>query len=256
MTTISIVTPVWNGERHIRSTLQSLYSQVGLTEHLIMDAMSTDATASIIAELSQPYTRHVREKDKGLYDAMNKGIQRATGDVVGIINADDQLTPGALREVARIFTDPTVDYIFSEAIFIDDEDRVIGRGVPLQTSEAAPVWPMGFDWRFYTPYTHPTLFVRKRVYEQHGVFDLRYRLAADHDLMARFISLGLNGVQAAQPLARFRLGGLSSGVASIFKENEEIAVKYGMPAWLAKLNCWKCSLGRAKNNWLAKARAQ
>jgi glycosyltransferase involved in cell wall biosynthesis len=253
MAEVSIITPVYNGERFIAQTLESIYSQVHLHEHIIMDAMSKDRTAEIIAAHQQANTRHVREKDKGLYDAMNKGIALATGDVVGIINADDLLMPDALSEVGRLFQDPTVDYVFSEAILINEADQEIGRGVPLQTASTPPVVPFGFDWRFYTPYTHPTLFVRKSVYQQHGVFDLSYRLAADHDLMARFISRGLKGVQASRPLAKFRLGGLSSGATSIFKENESIAVRHGMSPLLAKINRWKCTLGRMKNSYLAKA---
>jgi glycosyltransferase involved in cell wall biosynthesis len=256
MINISIITPVWNGAKTIKETMDSIYQQGALHEHLILDAMSTDGTAEVVRQCAIGATIHVREKDKGLYDAMNKGIQRATGEVIGIINADDQLMPDALLQVSQIFEDPTVDYVFSEAILMDESERVIGRGLPLQTSAAPPLWPFGFDWRFYTPYTHPTLFVRKRVYEAHGAFDLRYRLAADHDLMARFISKGLTGVQATHPLARFRLGGLSSGTTSIFKENESIAIRHGMPAWLAKLNCWKCILGRTKNNILAKVSGQ
>lgn len=253
MISISIITPVWNGERFIQETLTSIYSQSHpCLEHIIMDALSKDRTPEIIARNATPATRHVREKDKGLYDAMNKGIALAKGDVVGIINADDKLTDGALEMVAKIFSDATVDYVFSDAVLLNEAGDTIGTGHPLEFEKTPPIWPLGFDWRFYTPYNHPTLFVRRTVYERYGSFDTSFRLAADHELMARFIANGLKGVKAPAPLAEFRLGGLSSGSASIFKEDEAIAVRYGMPRWLARLNRVKCTLGRWKETHLGR----
>ncbi len=253
---VTIITPVRNGISTIAETFASIHGQSVLPlEHIVLDANSTDGTSEYVEQVTSqiPFVRHIRERDKGLYDAMNKGIALARGEVIGIINADDLLEPDAIRTIESAFSDPSVGYLYSESILIDENGSEIGRGLPLENFSAPPLYPFGFDWRFYTPFTHPTLFVRSAVYEKHGVFDLRYRLAADHDLMARLISNGVRGVKASQPLARFRLGGLSSGDVSIFRENEEIAVRHGMPAALAKINRLKCTLGRYKNTLIGRA---
>ena len=108
----------------------------------------------------------------------------------------------------------------------------------------------GRDWRFLVAIAHPGLFVRRRVYDEIGVFDLRYRLAADHDFIARLISRGRVGVFVDEPLACFRVGGLSGGDFRLFAEDEAIARRYGVPAALARLNRYRSSLGRIKQRAL------
>jgi glycosyltransferase involved in cell wall biosynthesis len=245
MIKISLVTPVWNGEKFISETLASIYGQGDCCfEHIIMDSLSTDRTPDIVASFGSCLTRYVREKDAGIYDAMNKGIALARGEVVGIINADDRLAPGCLARVCEMFGDPRVDYVYSDVVLIDDLGGAVGLMRALPVNDYPKVWPMGFDWRFYTPFPHPSLFVRRRVYEKLGAYDLKYKFAADHDFMARLISAGCVGVKAESPLATFRLGGASSSNLSIFDENQAVAIKYGMSLPVALLNKWKCKLGR------------
>jgi glycosyltransferase involved in cell wall biosynthesis len=251
--TISMVTPVWNGERFLGLTLQSVREQEPhVLEHIIQDANSSDKTPDIIREMARPYTRHIRESDRGLYDAMNRGIALAQGDVVGIINADDTLAPGALASVRKAFEDPDLDYVYSDVHLVSEEGGDLGLGQSIGVLESPPVWPFGFDWRFYTPFYHQGFFVRRSAYLRMGSYDTAYRYSADHELMARFIHAGLKGQKIEAPLAFFRLGGLSSGSVDIFREDEAIAVKYGMPSHLAKLNRLKCTLGRIKQRWVGR----
>jgi glycosyltransferase involved in cell wall biosynthesis len=252
---VTIITPVRNGISTIAETFASIHGQSELPlEHIVLDANSTDGTSEFVIQVAQklPFVRHIRERDKGLYDAMNKGIGLAKGEVVGIINADDLLEPSAIQSIEAAFSDPSIGYVYSESILIDEQGNEVGRGQPIENFISPPIYPFGFDWRFYTPFTHPTLFVRRSIYQEYGAFDLRYRLAADHDLMARLISKGVQGFKVKQPLARFRLGGLSSGDVSIFKENEDIAIRHGMPPMLAKVNRLKCTLGRFKNTLIGR----
>lgn len=242
---ISVVTPVWNGERFIKETLSSIYSQEDfLHEHIVIDSMSDDSTPDIIAHNKCSKTVHVREKDNGLYDGMNRGIMRSSGDVIGIINADDLLNPGALSAVRTALLDPSVDYVYSAVDLIDEHGKALGTMSPLSIEPAPPLFPFGQDWRFYTPFPHPSLFVRKNVYEELGKYDTKYRFSADHDFMAKLIFNRKKGVYLEKQLATFRLGGASSQETSIFEEDAQIAISYGMPWLLAVANKYKCIIGR------------
>lgn len=245
MTLISIITPVWNGEKFIGETLKSIYSQSDyLHEHIITDSMSADSTPAIIDREKIEKTIHVREKDNGLYDGMNQGIDRCTGDVIGIINADDRLNTGALKSIVNAFQDPSIDYVFSAVDLIDERGQHVGIMEPLPILASPPVLPFGKDWRFYTPFPHPSLFVRKRLYEQLGRYETQYRRSADHDFMAKLIHHKKIGLRLDSRLATFRLGGASSQDTSIFEEDAKIAITYGMPWLLAVANKYKCILGR------------
>ncbi|MFT4101489.1 MAG: glycosyltransferase family 2 protein [Burkholderiaceae bacterium] len=234
---ITMITPVFNGARTIEQTIASVREQrVAGLQYIVVDALSTDDTPQIVARHRDLITDYVREKDRGLYDAMNKGIARATGQIVGIINADDMLEPGALHRVADAFARTGADYVCSDLAIIDED----GRPVRVQRAETRWIdgqrhW-LGRDWRMNIGLPHPTLFVRRSVYERLGTYDLSFPLAADHDFVARLISSGQRGTHVDQPLARFRLGGLSSSrLLECFREDERIARKHGLHPWLARL---------------------
>jgi glycosyltransferase involved in cell wall biosynthesis len=248
-----MVTPVWNGERFLRDTILSVQRQGdAVLEHIILDAMSTDATPKIITEMNSGQIRHIRESDSGLYDAMNKGISMAKGDIVGIINADDFLSDDAIRAVQEAFSEPTVQYVYSDVNLITEEGESLGLGKSIGATDNPPIFPFGFDWRFYTPFYHQGLFVRAETYRKHGTYDISYKYSADHELMARLISRRLAFRYIETPLATFRMGGLSSGSTEIFREDEAIAIQYGMSAHLARINRIKCVCGRIKQRMMAK----
>lgn len=247
--TISIVTPVWNGEKYIQQTLQSVLGQSSsLLEYIVVDSCSTDGTAALVSAWAakHPELRHVVEKDKGIYDGMNKGIARATGDIVGIINADDYYTPGALDRVAAAMADRSVDYVYSSVLLMEPDGSP--REIEQPHDPRKKRWD-GRDWRFYTPFPHPTLFVRRSVYQELGVFDLRYPIAADHELMARLIQAGKKGLDLGEPLSAFRLGGASKGGGGI-EEDTRIAIHYGVSWPVAHFNSLRCKLGRFRRNLL------
>jgi glycosyltransferase involved in cell wall biosynthesis len=243
---ISLVTPVWNGERFIAECMASVNEQTFAPhQHIIVDSLSSDGTGAIIGKLSRPFTQHFREKDAGIYDGMNKGIARCTGDIVGIINSDDWLDSGALSKVREIFLDDAVDYVYSGVRVVDESGAFLHVREPINVDRAPGLFPFGMDWRFYTPFPHPSLFVRKRVYDRLGMYDVAYRYSADHHFMTRLIIDGAVGKCIDTPLATFRLGGASSGGLKIFMEDYAIAINAGMPRSHAVLNLLKCVASRA-----------
>lgn len=248
---ITLITPVWNGVKTIAETIESVrLQQPYCTQYIVLDSDSNDGTSELVKTMGNVVTHYIREKDGGLYDAMNKGIQRATGEIIGIINADDTLINGALKRVAEAFADPMVDFVYSDVEVFDDAGRDLGLFKARPEWVAGATYWHGRDWRFIVPLSHPGLFVRRRVYEEIGGFDLKFRLAADHEFIARLIARGRVGRYIPKPLSRFRVGGLSGSDFSIFTEDEIIAKRYGVPAWLAKLNRYRSILGRIKQRAL------
>ena len=247
LASVSMVTPVWNGAKTISQTLASVRAQgAACHEYIVLDSMSDDGTREIIEANRDLVTVYVREKDTGLFDAMNRGIARARSAVVGIINADDLLTEGALNRVQMAFQDPAVAYVYSDVRIVDSAGHDIGMFRARRDWVAGKTAWHGRDWRFVSAISHPGLFVRRRVYDEIGVFDLRYRLAADHDFISRLISRNCVGAFVEEPLACFRIGGLSGGDLRLFAEDEAIARRFGVPATLARLNRYRSSLGRIK----------
>jgi glycosyltransferase len=206
----TIITCTFNSERTLRGTLESVRSQrISDIEHLIIDGGSTDGTLAIVGEFTH-VAGLISEPDKGLYDAMNKGIARATGAVIGILNSDDLYANSeVISQVMELFQHPGVDAVYGDLEFVHPHD----------TSRVIRTWRSGhysarsFYWGWMPP--HPTFFVRRSVYEKFGTFDTRLARAADYELMLRFLLK--NKVSTAylpQVLVKMRMGGLSTSTFS------------------------------------------
>ena len=215
---ISIITPVFN-DRRVGRALDSILAQ--RHEHelelIVVDAGSTDGTLDILAGYADRISTLISEPDDGIYDGMNKGIRHATGDVVGILNADDRYADShALRDVLATFGDESADACYGNLVYVNDEDEVVRywkSGAP-----SVAKW-----YRGWMP-PHPTFFVRRRVYERHGVFDLEFPIAADYELMLRLLLKERVQVKYVdRVLVRMALGGASNGsVSNIVKANKEV----------------------------------
>jgi len=218
---ISVVTAAYNSAVTIADTLRSVNAQSHPDiEHLIIDGGSTDETVAIARELGERVVRIVSEKDRGIYDAMNKGLALATGDVIGLLNSDDLYPdPGVLAAVAAEFAgDPGLDAIWGDLCYVAQGDT--GKVVRYwRSSEYQP----GLFHRGWVP-PHPTFFVRREVYQRFGNFDLRYRLAADWELLVRFIEVHrIRTRHCPRVMVHMRLGGATNqSWSNVWKQNEEI----------------------------------
>lgn len=183
---ISIITAAYNSGATLRDTMRSVLSQSYTEwEHIIVDGGSKDNTLDIIRELEPEYRgrlKWVSERDRGIYDAMNKGIAMATGDVVGILNSDDfYSSPEVLVRVVKEMCDRKIDAVYGDIHFVEDTD--LTKCVRYYSSRFFSRWMMRMG---YQP-AHPSFYCRRRCYEEHGSFDLDFRIASDFENMFRLI---------------------------------------------------------------------
>jgi glycosyltransferase involved in cell wall biosynthesis len=215
---VTIITATYNSSATIEDTLKSVASQdYPAVEHVIIDGLSKDDTLDKVSHFSH-VAKVVSEKDKGIYDAMNKGITLATGEVVGILNSDDFYSSSQiLSRVVEIFQNTSCDAVYGDLVYVDkdDTDRVVRYWKSGQYKESA------FKWGWMPP--HPTFFVRKALYEKHGLFNLEMKTAADYELMLRMIHKG-KAKLAYLPaiLVKMRTGGASNqSMASRLRANAD-----------------------------------
>ena len=216
---ISVITPVFNDPRVARA-LDSILSQ--RHEHelelIVVDAGSADCTMEILEGYRDSLTTLISEPDEGIYDGMNKGIRHSTGDVVGILNADDRYADShVLRDVLSAFDDESADACYGNLVYVNTHDQVVrywNSGAP-----GAARW----RWGWMPP--HPTFFVRRSVYEEYGAFDLEFPIAADYELMLRLLFKERVRVKYLdRVLVRMAVGGASNGsISNIIKANREVA---------------------------------
>jgi glycosyltransferase involved in cell wall biosynthesis len=203
---ISVVTVVLNGLVTIRDCIESVRSQSVTAEHIVVDGGSTDGTLEAIEQYRSVVTRVIPGPDRGMYDAMNKGILAGTGEVVGILNADDFYAhEGVLAKVREVFSDEDVDSCYGDLVYVDasDTDRVI-------RSWRAGSYDVSRFYRGWMP-PHPTFFVRRDVYEKYGLFNLSLGSSADYELMLRFLLRHrITTRYLPEMLVKMRLGGTSN----------------------------------------------
>ncbi|KAA1259829.1 PGL/p-HBAD biosynthesis glycosyltransferase [Rubripirellula obstinata] len=221
---ISVVTAVYNRERTIGDTFDSVAKQHHTDiEHIVVDGMSSDRTGDVIAANSDRIAISVREPDDGIYDAMNKGIRVATGDVVGFLHADDMLaSPTALASVADKFSSGNFDAIYADLEYVQGKN----------TDQVVRYWQSGeYDhqrmrWGWMPP--HTTVFVRRTVYERLGGYLTEFGSAADYECMVRLMFR--HKIQVGyipEVTVKMRVGGKSN--ASL--RNRLIANQLDRQAW-------------------------
>lgn len=183
---ISIVTATYNSAKTVRDTFDSVLRQdYADVEYIVVDGGSKDETVDIIREYEPRFggrMRWISERDRGIYDAMNKGFAMATGDVVGLLNSDDFFTSGGvLTAVAQAMADRELDAVYGDVHFVNDED--LTKCVRYYSSK-----PFHRRWmRLGFMPAHPSFYCRRAVYERYGAFDLSYKVAADFECLLRLI---------------------------------------------------------------------
>lgn len=197
---VSIVTPSFNQAAFLERTVQSVLTQhYPKLEYIIMDGASQDGTDRILTDYADQVTYLDSRQDRGQADAINRGFQYATGEILAWLNADDLLLPGAMACIVQFFLDhPEVDVVYGYRICIDEEDREIGRWI-LPSHD-----PTILPWANYVP--QETLFWRRRLWEQVGAYvDESYQFALDWELLLRFQKSGANFACIPRFLGAFRV---------------------------------------------------
>ena len=236
---ISVITVCYNSgatlERTIRSVLSQDYPNI---EYWIIDGASTDGTQALLARYASDIQGIVSEKDAGMYDAMNKGLTRVTGDIVGFLHADDVFyAPTVLSTVAATFlADPALDACYSDLIYQDLQQRRV------RYWKSTAFKPGAFSYGWSPP--HPTFYAKRTCYQQYGGFDLQYPLANDIEFMMRWMEkYPIRTAYVPEIWVAMTLGGISNqSYRNIWIQNQCIlqALKiHGLHRSYGKYIAWK-----------------
>lgn len=180
---ISIITATYNSASTVKDTIESVIAQDYTDiEHIIIDGASKDNTLEIVKSYGNKIAKVISESDNGIYDAMNKGIQAASGDVVGILNSDDFFTSNdVISTIAKTFQDNDIDALYGDIHFVNPEN--LGKTVRYYSSEKFK--PSLFRFGFMP--AHPSFYMKRSCYEKHGLYLLDYKIASDYDLLIRYL---------------------------------------------------------------------
>lgn len=205
---ISIITITYNSQQTVEETIKSVLSQnYPDIEYLIIDGKSKDGTLRIVNKYENKISKIISEKDNGLYDALNKGIKHATGDVVGLLHSDDLYTDENVisKIAARFKSNPELEGVYADLVFVNRNDL----------SKVMRTWKSGeyhegdFLKGWMPP--HPTFFVKRNCYEKYGFFNTKLKLSADYELMLRFIHKNKLKIDyLPETIVKMRMGGVSN----------------------------------------------
>jgi glycosyltransferase involved in cell wall biosynthesis len=202
---ISIITVCYNAEHTIDRCISSVINQkYKNVEYIIIDGKSTDGTLNIINQFKEQITVIKSEPDRGIYDAMNKGIKLASGHIIGMINADDYFADDmVLSDVAASFVQQNTDVIYGDLDYVNNEGKIIRKWRSGNFSSGV------FNWGWMPP--HPTFYCRPQIFEQFGYYSLDYGTAADYELMARFMHLKkVKAFYIKRVVVKMQVGGASN----------------------------------------------
>ena len=208
---ISIVTVVFNDRQHLPATIESVIEQsYPNVEYIIIDGGSTDGTVEAIEQYESHLSYWISESDRGIYDAMNKGIAQAQGEIIGILNSGDRYSPNALQQVAQLYEENSLEQsiITGAMIRFDDKSQVefVQRRQP---ADLAQKINLGM------PINHPATFVTKSVYQTIGCFNPEFKIGGDYDLIYRAYHEGIEFIFTDSVLALMSMGGISEKLAGI-----------------------------------------
>lgn len=204
---ISIITATYNSQESVESTIASVLLQSYTDiEYIIIDGGSTDRTLAIIDKYRDRISKIISEPDNGIYDALNKGLRVATGDVIGFLHADDTFaSPDVLDRVAESFADSKVRFMYGDLVYVDIFDEKIVRkwiSDPFHHKLLSRGWMP----------PHPTVYCRRNIYDEFGMFNTKYNISADYDFVMRVLSRLNTSAIAYNPqiMVRMRIGGTSN----------------------------------------------
>jgi len=225
---VSIITVVYNGELTIEKSIQSVQNQsYGNVEHIIIDGGSTDKTVEFIKNYNDVIYYWTSEPDKGIYDAMNKGLKIAQGDFIAILNSDDYYLPNAIELSIQEIEETNSDYSFAEVRYINSKAKIC----PISPLEQNKIYQEML-------YPHVSAVISKKIYDEVGYFDTNFKIAGDHDMALRIHLNNYKYCYVSEVIAELERGGVSSSNESN-KESLAVVVKNGKSKIGAYLTYYK-----------------
>ena len=209
---------MWNNKNSIKNAIDSVLNQTYKNiEYIIIDGVSTDGTIEIVRSYGDKVSKFLSEPDSGLYDAMNKGIFLATGDVVGILNSDDfYIDDQVIQRVVKEFEVKDVDSVYADLEFV----KPVNLDKTVRYYDSSKFNPSKFAYGWMP--AHPTFFVKRDIYKKYGVFRADLKIAADFDILARFLfTHKISYSYMQEVLVKMRLGGVSTSFNNIWIINIE-----------------------------------
>jgi glycosyltransferase involved in cell wall biosynthesis len=203
---VSIITVVYNNSKHIRATIESVLSQdYSKIEHIVIDGGSTDGTIEIIEEYGDKISVFLSEPDEGIYDALNKGIVRANGDYLGILHSDDIFCDDkVVSDIVQKLRDTETELCFSDLVIVDE---VSGKVMRYVMAHYFRQWMLRIG--FFPP--HPTIFLKRSIFDEFGLYSKNYKIAGDFDFLIRvFYGRKINWAYMNRITVKMRSGGKSN----------------------------------------------
>ena len=204
---VTIITVTYNSEKFLEDCILSVINQqYAHIEHIIIDGGSTDGTLDIINKYNDHIAAWISEKDEGMYDAINKGMRMATGDIIGTLNSDDTLSsPTVINEITTAFDEQQVDSVYGDLVYVDplNTQKIIRvwKGAPFKRSRYKIGWMPA----------HPTFYFRRKLLDQYGFYETHYYTASDYEFMARYLFyFRVSAYYIPKLIVRMRMGGMSN----------------------------------------------
>lgn len=242
MVKISIITVCYNAEKTIEKTIFSVFNQtVPIHEYIVVDGGSTDKTMNIVKSYSKKFKqagtiyRFQSEKDEGISDAFNKGIYMATGDLIGLVNADDELIRDTSEVLQKVYSED-IDIYYGNCIWVDAGNKLNFISKPKVKNPdclGALLYEMVM--------IHPSTFITSHAYKKVGGYNISFRFCMDQELLYKMYCSGLEFYYIDKELTIFKAGGISdTNPREVFREASRIAIFAGEPIWKVKgIECKK-----------------
>jgi len=205
---VSIITVVFNAQNTIADAIQSVASQSYKNiEHIVVDGASSDATVDVINTHIETISHFISEPDRGIYDAMNKGIRLATGDVIGLLNADDVFQDNTVvQQIVDAHADHELDACYADLVYVDKQDMQ-----KVRRFWKSKAYQPGLCFQGWMP-AHPTLYLKRRVYERVGLYNSELAYQSDLEFCARAFEIHkISSQYISNVWVRMRLGGVTNG---------------------------------------------
>lgn len=238
---VSIITSCYNREATIRGAIESVLSQdYPNIEYIIIDGASKDNSLNIINEYKDRITTIISEPDHGMYEAINKGIRLATGDIIGLVHSDDFLfSPQTISHIVNKLNETKADFLYGDGLFVNAEntDKVVRNWIGGNYRQ----WKVKHGW---LP-LHPTCYIRKETMQSRGLYNESYKIAADSDLLFRYLQGGdLTVTYLKEYIIKMRMGGLSTDKVrrkQMWNEDIRMYSSHGMNPTITKIEkmLWK-----------------